>query len=68
MVMKLKDIMGYIAGDCTISVEDATNEEFKHVEDFTLNDKDKMEIYKNAQVTGILPYSKDCIQINVCIN
>ena len=66
--MKLKDIMGYIVGNCTIEVEDATNDRFDHVDDFLSNDKDKMELYKNAKITGILPYSKDCIQINVCIN
>lgn len=66
--MKLKDIIRYIAGDCTVEVEDAADDKFDHVDDFMSNDKYKMELYKNAQVTGILPYSKDCIQINVCIN
>lgn len=65
---EVKRIIKYIVEDYTIEVEDATSDTFDHVEDFTQNDKDKMEIYKNAQVTGILPCSKECIQINVCIN
>ena len=66
--MKLKDVIKYMVGVCTVEVEDATNEDFNHVEDFMSNNADKMELYQNAQITSIMPHSKDCIQINVCIN
>lgn len=66
--MKLKDITQYIAGDFTVGVEDATNDEYNHVDDFVSKDINKMELYKNAQVTGIIPFSNSCVQINVAIN
>lgn len=66
--MKLKDIIRYIAGDCTVEVEDATDEEFNHVDDFMSDNTEKIEKYKNAKVSSVLPFSNDCIQINVYIN
>lgn len=66
--MKLKDIIQYIAGDFTVEVEDATNDEYNHVDDFISSDMNRMELYKNAQVTGIMPFSNSCVQINVVIN
>ena len=66
--MKLKDIIKYMVEDYSVEVEDATDDKFDHVVNFMSNDKDKMELYKNAKVTTILPFSNSCIQINVCIN
>lgn len=68
MGIKLKDIKEYMAGDFTVEVEDATNDEYNHIDDFLSKDIEKMELYKNAQVTGIMPFNNSCVQINVCIN
>lgn len=68
MRIKLKDIKDYIAGDFTVEVEDAVNDEYSHVDDFMSKDIDKMELYKNAKVIGIIPFSNNCVQINVAIN
>ena len=66
--LELKDIIRYIAVNCTVEVEDATDEEFNHVDDFMSDDTEKIEKYKNAKVSSVLPFSNDCIQINVYIN
>lgn len=65
--MKLKDIVQYIVGDCTINVENAIDDNFDYVDDFMSNDTEKMNLYQNAQVTSIMPYDSSCVQINVCI-
>lgn len=66
--IKLKDIKGYMVGDFTVEVENAINDKYNHVDDFMSKDIDKLELYKNARVTGIMPFSNNCVQINVAIN
>jgi len=66
--MKLKDISGYMVVDCDILVEDATNEEYSYVDDFSLEDKKKMRRYKEATLTAIAPGNNGHVLITVCIN
>lgn len=66
--MRLKNIMKYMAGDCIINVEDAMDEKFDYVDDFTSNETDKMKLYQDAKVVSIIPYSTTYVQINVNIN
>lgn len=66
--LELKDIIRYIVVNYTVEVEDATDEEFNHVDDFMSNNTEKIEKYKNAKVSNVFLFSNDCMQINVYIN
>lgn len=66
--MKLKELMAHMVEKCIIEVEDASNDDFNHIDNFMSNDVGKMELYQNSEVSTIIPYSNNCIQINVYIN
>lgn len=66
--MKLKDILPYVFEDCIILVEDAKDGKYEYVDDFISNDKAKVKLYEDAEVSVIMPHDIDYIQINVCIN
>lgn len=68
LIVKLKDISGYMAVDCEILVEDATNDEYSYVDDFPLKDAEKMKRYKDATLTTIAPGNNGNVLVSVCIN
>ena len=66
--MKLKDIRGYMVVDCDILVEDATNDEYNYVTDFSFEDEKKMKQYEDATLVTITPGVNGRVLITISIN
>jgi hypothetical protein len=66
--MTLKQIREYIVGDFRICVDEAKGDEFECIDNFDSDNKEKMELYKDAELTLIMPCNNDSVLIEVCID